>query len=138
MRGNHSPFLNKTLSKVVMLRTKMRNIFLKNRSEESKDNYRKQQNICVQLLRKSKRDYYGKLNEHNICDNKKFWKVVKPCLSNKVVSSEKITLIEGDKIIKNDRATVKVFNDFFSNIIKNLNIPQFNPGDPICGKIIDP
>ena len=27
--GNHSPFMNKTLSKAIMLRTKMRNIFLK-------------------------------------------------------------------------------------------------------------
>ena len=44
VRGNHSPFMNKTLSKAIMLRTKMRNIFLKNRPEENKDNYRKQRN----------------------------------------------------------------------------------------------
>ena len=35
-----------------------------------------QQNYCVQLLRNSKRDYYNNLNEKNICDNKKFWKVM--------------------------------------------------------------
>ena len=28
-RGNHSPFINKNLSKTIMLRTKLRNIFLK-------------------------------------------------------------------------------------------------------------
>ena len=35
-----------------------------------------QQNYCVQLLRNSKKDYYNNLNEKNICDNKKFWKVM--------------------------------------------------------------
>ena len=33
VRGNHSPFMNKNLSKANMLRTKPRNIFLKNRTE---------------------------------------------------------------------------------------------------------
>ena len=61
-----------------------------------------------------------------------------PCLSNKVNSNEKITLIGGDKMIKDDKETAKVFNDFFSNIIKNLNIPQFNPGDSTCEKVLDP
>ena len=34
--GNHSPFMNKALSKVIVVRTKLRNTFLKNRSEENK------------------------------------------------------------------------------------------------------
>ena len=81
-----------------------------------------QRNYCVSLLRNSKRDYYNNLNEKNICDNRKFWKVVKPLLSNKVVSNEKITLLEGEEIIKTDQA--KVLNNFFSNIDKNLEIPR--------------
>ena len=55
VRGNHSPFMNKNLSKAIMLRTKLRNIFLKNRTEENKNRYTKQRNLCVTLLRKSKR-----------------------------------------------------------------------------------
>ena len=55
VRGNHSPFMNKNLSKAIMLRKKLRNIFLKNRAEENKDRYTKQRNLCVTLLPKSKR-----------------------------------------------------------------------------------
>ena len=55
VRGNHSPFMNNNLSRAIMLRIKLRNIFLKNRSEENKDRYTKQRNLCVTLLRKSKR-----------------------------------------------------------------------------------
>ena len=105
---------------------KLRNTFLRNRSEENKESYDMQRNYCVSLLRKSKRDYYNNLNEKNICDNRKFWKIVKPLLSNKIVPNEKITLVGGKEIIKTNQANAKVLNNFFSNIIKNLEIPQYN------------
>ena len=47
VRGNHSPFMNKSLSKAIMVRTRLRNIFLKNRSEENKINYNKQRNMLL-------------------------------------------------------------------------------------------
>ena len=109
-----------------MVRMKLRNTFLRNRSEENKESYDMQRNYRVSLLRKSKRDQYNNLNEKNICDNRKFWKVVKPLLSNKIVSNEKITLVEGKKINKTNQANAKMLNNFFSNIIKNLEIPQYN------------
>ena len=57
---------------------------------------------------------------------KKFWRVVKPLLSNKIISNEKITIVEGDKIIRSDKETAKVLNEFFANVVTNLNIPQLN------------
>ena len=74
-------------------------------------------------MRKGKKEYFGNLDEKKICGNKKFWSVVKPLLSNKVVSNEKITLIENNNIIENDEKTATVLNDFFSNVITSLNIP---------------
>ena len=50
VRGNHSPFMNKNWSKPIMLRTKLRNIFLKNTTEENNDRYSEQKNLCVTLL----------------------------------------------------------------------------------------
>ena len=41
VRGNQSPFNNKTLSKAIMLRSKLRNILLKNGTEENKNNFAK-------------------------------------------------------------------------------------------------
>ena len=140
VRGNHSPFMNKALSKAIMVRTKLGNTFLKNRSEENKKNYNMPRNYCVSLLRKNKRDYYNNLNDKNICDNRKFSKVVEPLLSNKIVSNNKITLVEWEGIIEADQANAKVLNNFFSDITKNFEIPQFNQVDPICqnirGKVI--
>ena len=98
VRGNQSPFMIKTLPKAIIQRSKLRNLFFKKRSEENRNNYVKQRNLCVTLLWKSKTEFFGSLNEIHLCDNKKVWGVVKPLLSNKVVYNERITLVEDDKI----------------------------------------
>ena len=83
------PFFNKELSKAIMTRTKLRNIFLQNRSEENRIRYTKQINFCVSLLRKTKKRYYENLNEKFVVDNKLFWKTVKPLLSdNELVKTD--------------------------------------------------
>ena len=109
-----------------MQRSKLRKLFLKKRTEENTNNYVKQRGLCVTLLRKSKRGFYGSLIETHLCDNKKFWGAVKPLLSNKVVFNERITLVEDDKIIENDKNTVSILNEIFSNIITTLGIPQYS------------
>ena len=131
-------FMNKNPSKAIMLRTKLRKKFLKNRSDENKINYVKQRNRSVSLLRKTKRKYYGNLNEKNICDNKTFWKIVKPMLSKRIKSNERITLVENNEIIKTDKENAKVLNTFFSNTVQNLGIQQCNMDGPICQNINDP
>ena len=131
--------MNKTLSKAIIFRTLLRNKFLKNRSnEKNKTNYVKQRNHCVSLLRKTKREYYSNLDEKKIFDSKTFWKIVKPMLSKKIKSNERITLFKNDEIIKTEKRTAKVLNTFFSNIVQNLGIQQYNVDDPICENINDP
>ena len=93
-----------------------------------RDRYRKskQRNLCIKLLRKSLRECFNNLNEKNVYDNNRFWRVGKPLLSNKIISNEKIRIVEGDKIIRSDKETAKDLNEFFSNVVTNLNIQQLN------------
>ena len=67
----------------------------------------------------------------NLCDNKTYWCVVKPLLSNKVVCNEKITFVEDDKSLENYKNTASASNEFFSNIITTLGIPQYNEKEPV-------
>ena len=112
--------MNKFLSKAIMVRTRLRNIFLKNRSQKNKINYNRQKNLCVALLRKSKREYYQNLSVEYVCDNKHFWKVVKPLLSNEIRSSGNVTLVEGTKILKNDKETAKILNNFLFLLLSKI------------------
>ena len=45
-------------------------------------------------------------------------------LSDKVVSKEKITLIEKDKIVESNINTVQILNTFFLNAISNLKTAE--------------
>ena len=83
-------FMNKNLVNAHRKRTRLRNKFLKNRTESNRVSHNKQQNFCVTVLRKTKRDYYGNLDEKDVIDNKKFWKTVKPLFSDQVISSKKL------------------------------------------------
>ena len=50
-------------------------------------------------MKKTKINYNGNLDEKDITDNKKFWKIVKPLLSNKSINSDKIHLNENGELI---------------------------------------
>ena len=81
-----------------------------------------QRNYCVLLTCKSKRDYYSNLDNRNVTDNKLFWKTVKPFSSDKGPTRQKITLIESDKIIGNNKEISEIFKNFFSSIVAELDI----------------
>ena len=42
-------------------------------------------------------------------DNKQFWKTIKPFFSNKVGDKEKITLIEEEKVVSEDKEVAETF-----------------------------
>ena len=99
-RGNLLPFINKTVFKQIMKITRLRIKFLKTRIDYNKREFSKQKNYCVTLVRKSKKLYYSNLDEKKVTDNKTFWQTVEPLLSDKIVSGEKVTLIEDDEIVE--------------------------------------
>ena len=92
----------------------------------------------MSLVRKSKKLYYSNLDEKNVTDNKTFWKTIKPFLSDKIVSREKITLIEEDEIVESDSNTAQILNTFFSNIVSNLKIAKYANCHPVSDNINDP
>ena len=83
IRANNSNFITKAFRKEIMHRSRNRNKFLRERTNESKIAYNKQQNICVSLLRKTRRDYFANLDTKIMKDNRKFWKTLNPLFSEK-------------------------------------------------------
>ena len=121
-----------------MKRTKLRNKFLKDTTEENRNRYASQRHYCVLLLQKNKKEYFGNLNETNICGNKTFWKIVKPFLSDKILSREQITLVENNEIISEDIDAAQTLNSFFSNIVTNLKIPAYADSNSSLENVSDP
>ena len=100
-------------------------IYIKHKTEENRLSYTQQRHKGVSLLRKTKINYKGNLEEKDITENKKFWKTVKPPLSDKSINSNKIHLNDNGELINSEPKTAEVLNKFFSNIVKNLKIPEY-------------
>ena len=96
--------------------------FYKYKTTEYHLAYKRQRNVCTSLLKKTKKEYYGTLNPAVITDNKKFWKAVKPYFSDKVLTSDKIILLDKNEICEDENDVAHTFNDFFSTVVKNLGI----------------
>ena len=126
-----------------MLRTKLKNQFLKKRTLVARTKYNKQRNVCVSLVKKTKGNYYENLDLKDINDNKKFWATVKSLFSNKIKSAENIFLDESGQIIRNE-VKADVFNKYFVNMVTSMGITNnhvflsdTNTSDDPLEKIID-
>ena len=122
IRAINAPYMNKTLNKAIMTRSRLKNKFLMHPTNQNDATYKKHRNFCVILLRREKEKYYANLDLNKITDNKSFWKHMKPLFSEKYNSTKHIILIEGEEIISDDIKVAETMKDFFANSILNFNI----------------
>ena len=137
LRGNDQPFMTKNMRKAIMLRTKLRNIYLQNPTEENGLIFRKQRNYCVKLLKQTKKSYYENLNINIITDNRKFWKYIKPSFSDKIATSNLI-LYDNEDIISKENDVAEIFNYYFSNIVNTLDITDMGNYNAYADDISNP
>ncbi len=126
LRANDGPFMTKELRKANMRRTRLKNSFNKTRTSENWAAYKRQRNLCVNILRQNKRSYYAQLDPKIVNDNKRFWKTVKPLFSNKVQSSSCITLLENGVVESDEGKVAEILNNYFVNITETLGIASEN------------
>ena len=85
---------------------------------------KKDKDFCVELLRKSKKNFYNNLNVKRITDNRKNWQTIKRNCTDKTLKDERITVVEGDKVITEEKDVVKIFKDHFEKIVETLKIDR--------------
>ena len=71
-KDSQGSFMNKTLQEALMTRSRLRNKFLKNKTQSDETAYKKQKNYCVSLFRKEKKSFFENLDTKNITDNNFF------------------------------------------------------------------
>ena len=62
VRFSNSPFMTKTLRKAIMHRSRLKNIYIRKRNDKTWESYKKERNFCVDVLRKTKTEYFKNLN----------------------------------------------------------------------------
>ena len=135
IRANNAPFMNKTLSKAVMTRSRIRNRYLRNLSVINKNEYKRYRNFCDGLFRKEKRRFYENIDTNKITDNRIFWKTVKPLFSEKHILNKKITLVEKNDIVSNDADVAEIMNLYFSFDVQDLAIDGY--AENLCSSSVN-
>ena len=106
-----------------MARSRLRNKFLKTRTNANRKAYNKQRNYCVSFFRREKKSFLNNLDTKKIVDNKRFSRFFKLFFSDKNRVKNKITLIEEKtKIVSNNNLMAETFNKFFANIVLSLGL----------------
>ena len=117
-RGNHAPFVSKEMRKAIYTRSRLRNTFSKNPSEENEIKYKRQRNLCVSLRRKAIK-YFSNITSKAIVTNKEIWKTIRPFLTNKgCLKNSDIMLMNDDEMVTDDETLAKTFNEHYINIIQ--------------------
>ena len=119
IRGNHAPFMNKELSKAIMYRSKLRNIYNKKKTNEAWEAFKRQRNKCVSLKRRNIRNYFKNLAKNYGTNGKMFWTAIRPFLTNKESSKgQGITLEVGDDQLDDKIKVAEELNEYFVNIVE--------------------
>ena len=132
VRGNNAPFINKTLSKEFMHRSKLKNRYHKNPTEEIRTAYKKHRNFCVGLLKREIKKYYNNLDMKSFDDNKKFWQKIKPLFSDKSNLKRRITLVENGLVISEKKEVAETLNNYFIEAVADLEIERFASNVILC------
>ena len=139
IRRNQAPFMNKSVRKAIMVRTKLLNKFRKENSFIHELEYKRQRNFCTTLIKKTKKNFYNNLNVNKITDNKSFWKTVKPSFTEKTLKYEKIVPTENDTNFSEENKIAEIFSSYFDGIVDGLNIKRCEiskeHNDPILNAI---
>ena len=114
--------MNKTLRKAIMTRSMLKRRYNLDRTTINFEKYKKQLNIYVNLLRKSKKQYFNNTDVKNLTDNKKFWEIIRPKFSNKCKTANTIILVEDEKILQDEKAIANTFHKCFTDVTHSLDV----------------
>ena len=115
-----APFMNRELRKAVYKKRTLHNKFLKSKTDQNWEEYRKQRNYVTKIKKTSIKNYFY---ERCIGGPKSidFWPTIKPFLSNKGNICNKDTILEqNNKIVNNQTEVATIFNNFFINVAKDI------------------
>ena len=126
VRANRPPYMNRSLRKSIMDKTRLRNRFKRTNLKTDWEKYRVQRNKTTRLRRESIRNYFqercqeGPKNQH-------FYNTIKPFLSNKYRNENNLMLSEGNDLLTKPEEVVECMNNFYVNIAKDIGNVKDDP-----------
>ena len=125
----------KALRKSIMMRSRIKNLYLKNKTDLVWSNYKKQKNFSTYHLRKTKKEYFSKLDIMHISGSKIIQKTITPFSSDKSLNCNNMMLNENEQIIS-DEITIAE-KKHFVNITKKLKPTESETNELSLSEVLD-
>ena len=71
-------------------------------------------------------------------ENETFWKTIKSYFTDKGINHDKITLVDNEETVSDNEEISETLNNFFSDVVTNLNLPQYDDPTVNVEDIEDP
>ena len=109
-----------------MTRSRLKNKANKSGKQEDLKAYKKHQNLVLKLNRKKKKNFLKScISTNDKMKDENLWKLCKPLFKKKGLQyDQNITLIEKKRSISEKHKLANIFNKYFINTTKKLNIPE--------------
>ena len=122
------PWINSTVIELIRQKSYALRLHLKNKSDFTRNFYKKARNRATEGIRQSKREYFTTSIEENKNNQKEIWKTLKKLLPSKRVTSPEIIRFEG-KSYTSFLDIANCFNEFFSTVASRLtkDMPTAEP-----------
>jgi len=95
--------------------------YMRQHSESSWSDYKKQRNVCTSLRRKAIGCYFQSKAHDSVTKPQEFWKIFGPIFKTKHSHSNDINLIEDNNFLGDKQQIASIFNDYFVNIASNVH-----------------
>ena len=105
-----------------MDRLRCKHKYLKFPSREGFLAMKSMKNKCNSLCKNVKTQYFKKCVSKNSSNNKQFWDLVNPFLTNKSsLSSDSITVKDKDRFFNDEKELVEIFNNYYKNNVEKTS-----------------
>ena len=140
IRNKQVPYMNGELRKAINVRNMLRRKFLKTRSSQDWNKYKKLRNFVTHLRRKSILQHISLKCNKNIGSNgREFWKTIKPIMSFKGRNmSNNIILLENDKIISQPQKVSNILNEYYITATQGIGQSDYISYGDSLNDIIEP
>lgn len=127
MKPKLIPWYDNELSKHTKHRAKLYRRAIKSKDEKSKwSEFIKQRQICQQLFRKKKAEYFNEFINNNTLNSRNVWSKFKPYLTPNAKSSGYIQLSHNGTTHETPNEVAECFANFFTNLpVDEFNFPNF-------------
>ena len=122
------PHVTKELRKAIMKRSRLKNIANKSKLDSDLSLYKTQRNLVVKMNKELKQRFFETISTED--SKKSLWNICKPYFSNSGLE-EKIVLLQKGTIVSDEEKVANIFNQFYRDITKNLNLTPWEPDEPV-------